>query len=261
MRMRKGSAPTSRLTILACTVFLTAVISAGSLRGAEENLPAKAKKVASQFAEFQKTANPQAIEMKRKQVIDYLGKILKTEAADANLDGALAVKELISKLSAKSNLSVATTLKPPSELPQGNLGRIAHLKDAQRLSTSPSASPTRFGINQESKRTLAFNFKVPAAPVTKIIRFDISAASDDSGDKGLHFMLVDPAGRVAKHGFLTSSDTVQVTHQTNASGGWQMLLQDEDTALDGAHPGNHGYIKVSITEEPAIQGPEIASQR
>jgi len=251
MRTRERSTP-ANLLALSCAVFLTALFALGNARAADDHLPAKAKTVASQFEAFKKTASPQAVEAKRQQVVAYLGKLLKIEAADANLDGALAVKALITKLSAK-----------PTTKPATGSGAIAkpstHRKGAEKISVSPNASPTRFSINRESKRTLAFDFEVPVTPVVKTIRLEVGGASDDSGDQGLHFVLIDPAGKVVEKGFLTSREEVKLFHQTGTSGGWQLQIQDKDTTFDGAHPGNNGTVRVTIIDRKLPQGTAVAS--
>ena len=79
---------------------LSLFFSAAAPASDAEHLPEKAKVVAAKFETFKKTATRGEVEKKRQQVIEYLGSLLKQEASDANLEGALAVRELIGKIRA-----------------------------------------------------------------------------------------------------------------------------------------------------------------
>ena len=179
-------------------------------------------------------------EAKRKQVIDYLGALLKKEASAANLEGALAVRDLMDQISKKTPATVA---EPRLSSPQMAKSK----RPRKKLSTSSAAQATRFSITSAATRELAFEFDVIAAGTSpKTIRCEIGQASDDSGDNGLHYELVDPSGKLAKRGFLDSFDTEVVTCETTKPGTWNLLIKDEDTRLDGGHPGNSGSVKVTL---------------
>ena len=251
--MRERQTPRLTRTAAAGAVFLGLLGAIPFARADDdEHLPPKAKAVAEKFEAFKKTASPVAVEAKRKQVVAYLGSLLKIEASEADLEGALAVKDLMDRLSgklptAKESPGAGASAKPAAEVaPKPATKKKARLP-GRRLDTSRGGHATPFRINSEATRKLAFDFDVVAAGGTtsKTIRCEIGRASDDSGDAGLHYELVEPGGRVAKKGFLQSSIDV-VTHETTRPGTWTLVLRDEDTSLEGHSPGNSGSVRVVV---------------
>ena len=98
----------NRFIAAGASIFLslTLLIMAGTdlkaaPASAQEHLPEKAKVVAAKFEIFKKSATPREVALKRKQVIDYLGSLLKKEASEANLEGALAVDRTLAAISEK----------------------------------------------------------------------------------------------------------------------------------------------------------------
>jgi hypothetical protein len=239
--MRESHTP--RLAILgaACLIGLTALASGENQLG--EHLPPKAKVVAQKFELYQKTASTDAVETKRRQVIDYLRELLNIEASAANLDGALAVKALIERLERER---------------AGSQERAGNAAPAARPVTSPEGLLfEEFSITSEAGRHLEFPFVVSRDGAAKSIRCEITGAGDDSGDRGLEYELVDPRGKVVKQGFLDSSGTEQVVHDTRIGGEWRLVIVDADTDLDGEFPGNHGTLRISVVRGQAA----LASNR
>lgn len=197
----------------------------------EENLPPKARTVALKFELYQETASAEEVEVKRKQVIDYLGELLKQEAAAADLDGALAVRALIERLEDQAPAAAA--------------------ERAEGLAMEA------FSIGRESERRLEFPFTVARDSAAKSLRCEIAGASDDTGDGGLEYELLDPRGKVVKQGFLSSSGLERVVHKTRIGGVWKFVLIDADTVLEGEYPGNRGSLRITVTRGEAA----LASNR
>jgi len=204
----------------------------------EKNLPPKAQAVSLKFERYQQSADAEAVETKRGQVIEYLDELLKQEAAAANLDGALAIKALVERLKNEAPQQPVAAAKA-AEVEQEGLALQA------------------FSIDREAKRRLEFPFTVARDSAAKSLRCEITGASDDSGDFGLEYELVDPRGRVVKKGFLNSSEAEMVIHKTRIGGGWKFVLIDADTALDGEYPGNHGSLRIMVARGQAA----LASNR
>lgn len=224
--MRKSHTPRFAIIGAACLIGLIALASGENQLG--EHLPPKAQAVAQKFEIYQKTASSEAVETKRRQVIDYLRELLKIEASAANLDGALAVKALIERLER-----------------EGQTGRAAAAESHEGLLFE------EFSIDREAERHLEFPFVVSRDGAAKSIRCEITGAGDDSGDHGLEYELVDPRGKVVKQGFLDSSGTEQVVHDTRIGGEWKLVIVDADTALDGESPGNHGSLRIAVVRRQA----------
>ena len=207
----------------------------------EDHLPEKAKIVSQKFADYQKTATPRAVEQKREEVIAYLGTILKQEAADADLEGALAVKDLIDQLRGVTpRQNIAPSSEAESEAPS---------QSSTAGNQSEGLKQTPFSLGE--KRRLEFPFYVTKSGSPATLRCEFTGASDDTGDRGLNYQLIDPDGKVAKGGFLRSSDGDVVTHKTRAWGRWMVVLIDKDTALEGEYPGNNGTVSVTVTRSDA----------
>ena len=223
---------TTALVVLLGTCLL-AIPAAAAVE--PDHLPEKAKVVSTKFEAYQKTAKPADVEAKRKQVIKYLGGILKEEAAKANLDGALAVKALIEQLGDRSQAKPATTTKQKPATNSKSKAKTEGLPIEQ------------FSINSDAKRRLEYSFYVAKDGSLATINCEIAGAADDTGDLGLAYELVDPSGKVAKRGKLNSAETEQVVHKTRRGGDWKIVLLDADTELDGVHPGNNGSVSVKVT--------------
>lgn len=221
--MREGK-PLQVALRCAAIIFSFGALALGEV-DRDEDLPAKARAVALKFELYQETATADAIEAKRKQVLDYLGELLKQEAALANLDGALAVKALIGRLEQQAAKIGAA---PGGVRPQEGL------------------LLEEFSIESESTRRLEFRFLVARDSAAKSLRCEITGASDDSGDYGLEYELIDPRGKVVRQGFLNSSESVRVIQKTRIGGEWSLVVTDVDTVLGGEFPGNQGSLRVEV---------------
>ena len=237
--MRESHTPRFAIIGAACLIGLIALASGENQLG--KHLPPKAKAVAQKFELYQKTASAEAVETKRRQVVVYLRELLNIEASAANLDGALAVKALIERLERERDGS-------PERVGKARPGAAAQPEGLLF---------EEFSIDREARRHLEFPFVVSRDGAAKSIRCEITGAGDDSGDQGLEFELVDPRGKVVKQGFLNSSGTEQVVHETRIGGEWKLVIIDIDTALDGESPGNHGSLQIAVVRGQAA----LASNR
>ncbi|MGI9241618.1 MAG: hypothetical protein ACR2RV_12525, partial [Verrucomicrobiales bacterium] len=196
-------------------------------------LPPKAQAVSLKFELYQQTADAAAVEAKRRQVIEYLDKLLKNEAAAANLDGARAIKALMERLEKEAPATTTTT------------STSASVVEGEGLTLEA------FSINHEARRRLEFPFTVARDSAAKSLRCEVAGASDDSGDHGLEYELVDPRGNVVKKGFLSSSESERVVHKTRIGGPWKFVLIDADTELSGEYPGNNGSLRITVARGQA----------
>ncbi len=137
--MRENHTRYIAVLIAACLIGGAAQVFAAD--GWEKNLPPKAQAVSLKFELYKQAADAEAVETKRRQVIEYLGELLKQEAAAANLDGALAIKALVERLKNEAPLQPVAAAKAP-EVEQEGLT----LED--------------FAIDLEAKRRLEFPFTV-----------------------------------------------------------------------------------------------------
>ncbi len=100
-----------------------------------------------------------------------------------------------------------------------------------------------FHIDTPGERSMTYPFKVEGAPA--MISVGIGGGSDDSGDKGLHYLLIDPLGRVIKRGFTATDEYIWEEHEGTRNGTWKLIIQDLDTDLnDKRSPGNRGVVEV-----------------
>ena len=218
---------TRRRAALIAIMLISLIGPAAAAEELEKDLPPKAQAVSLKFELYQQTADARAVETKRREVIDYLDKLLKREAAAANLDGALAIKALMERLEKES---------PPAPTTAARSGEAGHEGLAQEA----------FSIDGEARRRLEFPFNVVRDSAAKSLRCEVAGASDDSGDLGLEYELIDPRGNVVKQGFLSSSERELIVHQTRIGGPWKFVLIDADTELSGEYPGNHGSLRITV---------------
>jgi len=105
-----------------------------------------------------------------------------------------------------------------------------------------------FHIDTPESRVLTYPFEIASVPA--MIKVAIGGGSDDSGDGGLHYLLIDPIGRVIKRGFANSDDFVWEEHQGTRTGTWKLIIEDLDTDLrDKKSPGNRGAVEVMAKAE------------
>lgn len=228
--MRENHTP--HLAILIAAYLIGAGAHAFAADELEKNLPPKAQAVSLKFELYQQTTDAEAVETKRGQVIEYLDKLLKREAAAANLDGALAIKALMERLKKEAPQQPVAAAKAPEVEQEGLM-----------LET--------FSIDRDARRRLEFPFTVARDSAAKSLRCEVTGASDDTGDYGLDYELVDPRGKVVKRGSLGSSETEHLIHKTRIGGEWKFVLIDADTSFAGEYPGNNGSLRITVARGEA----------
>ena len=132
---------------------------------------------------------------------------------------------------------------PQKKAPKKPANEYPVLPDGHRVMVKQN-----FHIKKAEERVLTFPFVIKRVPAK--ITVGIGGASDDSGDRGLRYLLVDPLGRVIKRGFADKDEYVWVEQQSTRSGKWKVILEDLDTDLkDKKSPGNRGAVEVLVKAE------------
>ena len=153
------------------------------------------------------------------------------EASVSDNRAATALRALITDLKAAKFI-------PPKRMPKQLEGEYPTLPDGNRVLVK-----AEFHIATPDSRSITYPFKIKQVPVK--IQVGIGGGSDDSGDKGLHYLLIDPVGRVIKRGFSNTDEFVWEEHEGTRTGTWKLIIEDLDTDLnDKRDPGNRGVVEV-----------------
>lgn len=203
-------------------------IDAGDM---DPHLPDSVILSAMRFQSFSRTTQDKtAWDKRHAALMEELGTELE-KASESDLKAATALRTLISDL--KDAEFVHPKKRP----------KIAQTKFPV-LSTGESVLVNEeFHINTPEKRVLTYPFEIKQVPSQ--ISIGIGGGSDDSGDGGLHYMLIDPVGRVIKRGFADKDAYIWVEHLGTRKGKWKVILEDLDTDLnDKNSAGNRGAVEV-----------------
>ena len=165
--------------------------------------------------------------------------LLNTELEKASLSdsrAATALRTLISDLKDAKYV-------PRKQAAVADDGEFPTLADGHRVMVKED-----FHIKDAEVRAMTYPFEIRQVPAT--VRVAIGGGHDNSGDGGLHYMLVDPVGRVIKRGFSDKLGFVWVEHLSTRSGQWRLIIEDLDTRVnDKKRPGNRGAIEVLVKPE------------
>lgn len=233
--------PLSNISIL-LTIFvvLTLVlpdralaIDAGDM---DPHLPDETILAALRFQAFTRKAdNKEEWQEKHAELLKMLEAQLE-EASQSNNRTASALRALIKDLKDARFVTPKKTAKKTQ-------GEYPVLPNGYRVLVKEP-----FHIDKPESRVLTYPFEVKQVPA--MINVAIGGGSDDSGDGGLHYMLIDPIGRVIKRGFANTDDFVWEEHQSTRRGTWKLILEDLDTNLrDKKSPGNHGAVEILVKAE------------
>jgi hypothetical protein len=211
---------------------LASAIDAGDM---DPHLPDAVVLATMRFQAFtRKAENREEWEAKHAELLALLSASLE-EASQSDIRAATALRTLISDLREAEYVPQKKTKKPDSEYPV--------LPDGNRVMVKDD-----FHINKPEERVLTYPFEVKRVPA--MIKIGIGGGSDDSGDGGLHYLLIDPVGRVIKRGFSTTDEFVWEQHQSTRSGTWKLILEDLDTDMRAKNgPGNRGTVEVLVKAE------------
>lgn len=107
-------------------------------------------------------------------------------------------------------------------------------------------------VGSESQRSLTWALKVGDYDgVRAQLRIRVGHGSDDTGDKGIYYSLLDAKGKTVSDGFLRSNKKGAgkgdlVTYPVEPAQQYSFTLTDLDTEFTGKHPGNGGQISVEL---------------
>ena len=78
------------------------------------------------------------------------------------------------------------------------------------------------------------------------MRIEVKDAVDDTGDKGIHYSLLNAKGKPVSKGFLASKGKELIKYPVEPSEQYSFTLNDHDTEFNGSHPGNIGWINIKL---------------
>ena len=197
----------------------------------DPHLPDEVILAAMRFRAFTREAeNKKEWEVKHAELLGLLESQLE-QASVADNRAATALRTLITDL---KDARFVSQKKSPKRWE----GEYPILPDGNRILVRDE-----FKIAKADARTLTYPFEIKQVPAT--IQIGIGGGSDDSGDKGLYYLLVDPVGRVIKRGFSDTDEFVWEVHQGTRTGIWKLKIEDLDTKLDEkSSSGNRGVVEV-----------------
>ena len=185
------------------------------------------------------SAASQNINAKRREVAKYLEMVKSETAKAADLEGALAVQDVITELEARVVASEASKEKKRA--------RPGIPEKARRL-----LKPQGFHLGGGRKTEATFSFFVKAgSPRPPTVYVGIGSASDDNGDGGLRYAVMDPSGRALSSGFLNGTNIDWKTIAVRTTGQYTIRLEDRDTddpSENGGKPGNRGHVEVWLAQ-------------
>jgi len=229
----------SRLALVASSVLLLLTarplhaIDAGDM---DPQLPDSVILAAMRFQSFsQNTADKAAWEKRHAALIKEFEAELE-KASETNLRAASSLRTLISDLKDAKFVDPKKRIKAP-------LAEYPMLSTGDRVLVNED-----FHIKTPETRVLPYQFEIKQVPAK--INVGLGGGSDDSGDGGLHYMLIDPIGRVIKRGFADTDDYIWVEHLSTRKGTWKFIIEDLDTDLkDKKSAGNRGAVEVLVKVE------------
>jgi calcineurin-like phosphoesterase family protein len=123
------------------------------------------------------------------------------------------------------------------------VGKIINPAD-QQFSHEPLLAKT-WQFRSGAKRSVEYKVQIQKTPDSRQwLTVAIGHASDDSGDFGMHYRLIDPKGKTIDRKFLWHEGIDTFEYRIEQSGQYTIKLQDKDTKFGGRRPGNEGTIEV-----------------
>jgi len=195
-----ANSPSPRVAALACILAaalslavppLAPAIDAGDM---DPHLPDEAILASMRFRTFTREADDkEEWEQKHAELLKLLEGQLELASVSDNR-AATALRTLIRDLN-------DAKFVPPKRVPKG-LGReYPILPDGNQVLVKEE-----FHIAKPEARSLTFPFEIKRVPAK--IQVGIGGGSDDSGDKGLHYRIIDPVGRIIKRGFSATDEFI-----------------------------------------------------
>ncbi|MFB6357175.1 MAG: metallophosphoesterase [bacterium] len=113
--------------------------------------------------------------------------------------------------------------------------------------TWPILSRRTIQFNSDNSRRMSFPFKVPENwDGDVLLRVGIEEASDNSGDYGIHYRLVNRHDQVIRSSFIGERSLFWIEKQVKPGSQWKLILEDQDTSLSGKWPGNEVSIQAFV---------------
>jgi hypothetical protein len=105
----------------------------------------------------------------------------------------------------------------------------------------------KYYINSDANRTMRFPLKVPPLAAADCeLAIGASGMIDDTGDLGMYCKVLDSSDKVLFNQFSGCGDneTVWFKLRVKPNAQYTLIMEDLDTSLVGAHPGNHFSFEV-----------------
>jgi len=100
-------------------------------------------------------------------------------------------------------------------------------------------------IKQASRRKFEYSIEVEDYGAKAVmLQVGVAGGADDSGDKGAWVYLLDRERKVIKKQFTKSNKTVWLNARAGQGELYYVVIEDNDTVLDGRYPGNAGYLEI-----------------
>ena len=226
----------SRLALLLAIALSTTAELAADVGDMDPHLPEKAVLETMRFQAFtRKAQDKKQWEKRHSELLGLLDKELE-KASVSNTRAAGSLRTLIKDL---QEAKYVQPKKDSSKL----AGEYPVLADGNQVMVKQD-----FHIKKAEDRVLTYPFEIKRVPA--MIKIGLGGGSDDSADRGIRFMLVDPVGRVIQRGFSDTDDYVWIEKQCTRKGTWKFILEDLDTDLkDKRSPGNRGSVEVLVKAE------------
>ncbi len=124
---------------------------------------------------------------------------------------------------------------------------VGQVQDPKKETLLALMLPTGWLVDKESTRRLEFPVQVSDyAAKGVIMKIGVGHAADNSGDKGLWAILLDTEQKEVKKQFFKSTGVGWMECKVQQGQGYTIVLEDLDSDLKGAYPGNGGNIQVYL---------------
>jgi len=111
-----------------------------------------------------------------------------------------------------------------------------------------------FLINAKNGRVLKFHlYNSKMRKEQCELKIDIEGSSDDTGDKGMTYKIVDSKNKVVQQGFMSSKSWFNISFKTTKTEKYTFILEDLDTSFKGKLPGNLGKIRINVFNQKDLQ--------
>lgn len=118
---------------------------------------------------------------------------------------------------------------------------------AKRLEIKTLLPQQEWKVTKDSQRLLTWRVLIPAYQGLRAeLRIEVKHGADDTGDKGIHYSLLNVKGKPISNGFLARKGVELIKYPVEPSQQYSFTLNDHDTEFNGSHPGNIGQINIKL---------------